>query len=78
MFLHFRRLTVFVLLKRLRELKAKLKEQRKHLDELDKHMYVKLSLIYRPRILPTARMNTSFANLYHSDQLTKEQGGEHN
>jgi hypothetical protein len=76
MSLHFRRLTVFVLLNRLRELKAKLKEQRKHLDELDQHMYVRL--ICRPRIPPTTGINTRFANFYRSDQLTKEQGGEQN
>ena len=42
-FLHLGRLMDFLQLNRLRELKAKLKEQRKHLDELDKHMYVNLS-----------------------------------
>lgn len=43
---------------RLRELKAKLKEQRKHLDELDKHMYV--NSLNRPRVRPIRALSYEF------------------
>ena len=55
---------------RLKALKVKLKEQRRHLDELDEHMYVSPSINVVPKWL------TRWCS--HSDQLTREQGGEQN
>lgn len=68
---------MILFLYRLRELKAKLKEQRKHLDELDKHMYVNSS---NPAYYEIGHelCYTKFTNSHYSDQLTKEQGGEQN
>jgi hypothetical protein len=55
---------------RLKALKVKLKEQRRHLDELDEHMYV------APSINVVSKWLTRWCS--HSDQLTREQGGEQN
>ena len=51
-------------------LKEKLKQQRQHLDELEKHMYATRSLGSYP--------SEHVTDGSYSDEVTKEQGGEHN
>ena len=52
---------------RLRALKKKLGEQRKHLDELDKHMYFPL-----PLSIPKKNPRAVWLTCLFSDELTKE------
>ena len=60
---------------RLMALKEKLSQQRKHLDELDKHMYV---LSYPDSLCLLFGKTCSADTGLDSDELTKDQGGEHN
>lgn len=64
---------------RLEILRTKMKEQRKHMDELDKHLYVVVLITLEKLQIRTHVAEFLFQKLtYTSEEYIKSQGGEQN